>query len=459
MPTFELYDPKGDNGFSSIFGFNEDNIKAECRLVLDNTKQAFINSLSTKLIAYNPVNYDYFELDSFNVDYTEVLASEQQLTFNGVKGYPNSITDEQNEVNLVNTYDLGNELVTNGDFSNGLTGWSGANISVTNNECRIYSAVIEDCFLRQSNVFEIGKKYIVSYDIIATNGNTFSSSNSGVWNTSLGKQSVVLENIVSTTLLFDNGGGLTDTIFDNISVKEIIEDPNQTSFSLNFGQKINWKDWVYNRNANTLFYNNAQPNNNLNYKSSNYSDVNDYEIRLGVQANIYGVDDLGRSGNTDYFFLSQQIQVNDYDSNTNIDGTIELFDTDTNTSLGTSPRTDKDTLFKATWTDQLLTEAWGVNRIERADNVGFAIYELSSLTDYEGGILKPVSGENRLKIEQVGNNIEATCLIDYTKLEEGVNYNLSARINLGAIVDPNSKLKTDGAIKLKTDAIIKIKAI
>ena len=73
----------------------------------------------------------------------------------------------------------------------------------------------------------------------------------------------------------------------------------------------------------------------------------------------------------------------------------------------------------------LEVRTWFINRIERSDNVGDAIFELSSFTDYNGGILKPLNGETKLKVEQVGNNLEVKCLIDYTKLEQGVTYNLN----------------------------------
>lgn len=340
MPIFDIYDPKAEDGYSSIYSFVEDNIHAKCQLDLNLNQLAYINNLSTKLIAYNPINYDYFELDSYNIDYTEVdVNGLQQLTYNDTKNYPDSITDEQNYVRLS----------------------------------------IDD--------FDREPKYL-----------------------------------------------------------------------LEFGQKINWKDWVKNLDANTLFYDLTKPNDNLNYKSSNYN-VNDYEIRLGVQANIYGTDNLGNFGNTDYLFLSQKLRTADYNSNPDIDGYIELFDVENGTSLGTSPRSDKDTLFKCTWFNQTLNNAWGVNRIERSDNVGNEIFEMSNLTYYVGGILKPIEGETILKLIQVGQNIEATCLIDYTKLEQGVNYNLSSRINLTVEMDPNTKLKTSGVVKLKTDQVVKLKAI
>ena len=342
-PKFELYEPIGGTAYSSIYAFNEDNINAKTQIVLDLTKEAFINNLSTKLIAYNPTTADTFELDSYNIDYSEVISNGvQQLEFDSSKPYPDSIRDEQRDVIL---------------------------------------------------------------------------------------------NLDSSTA-------------------------NNATYNLDFGQKLNWKDWVYNRDVNTSFYDNSKPNNNLNFKASNYSNLLGYEIRLGIQSNIFGFDDLGRSGNTDYLFLSQKITTFDYDSNEDLDGVIELFDAETLTSLGTSPRTDKDTLFKVTWFDVSAgSEDWFINRIERSDNVGDAIYELSSFTDYNGGILKPLNGETKLKVEQVGNNLEVKCLIDYTKLEQGVTYNLTGRINGGSAVDPNAKLKTSGVIKTKTDQVVKLKAI
>jgi len=464
MPVFDLFDPKAQSGYSSLYAFNEDNINAECQLVLDLTKEAFLNSISTKLLAYNPSTFNYFELDNFNIDFESVINSEgQQIDYSSSRVYPDSIRDTQGAVSLVNTFDRGNELVTNGDFSNGATGWTLYGSSSVVNEKALITWDIGQPFSGiEQNIISDNKKYLIEFNAVVVNGFGYVAVGGNQQNiiTETKKYSVIIESANINNSFSIARATICEFTIDNVSVKELIEDPNKETYQLNFGQKINWKDWIYNRNADTIFYNNQKPNNNLNFKASNYSNLNGYEIRLGVLANIYGVDDLGRSGNTDYLFLSQKLNTADYDSNTEINGTIELFDTETNASLGTSPRSDKDSLFKATWTNlTLIDDAWGINRIERNDNVGNTLYELSSLTDYIGGILKPVAGETKLKIEQVGADIVATCLIDYTKLEEGVSYNLSSRINLSAEINPDTKLKTTGAIKLKTDAVVKLKAI
>jgi hypothetical protein len=342
MPKFDLSPYEGGE-FDSIRAFNEDGINAVCQLVLDTTKDAFLNSLDFKLIAYKPTTAEYFDLDSINIPYTEIISNGvQQINYESNRGYPDSITFDKDRV------------------------------------------------------------------LFKTNSSNASS----------------------------------------------------TTFDLEVGQKINWKDWVYNRFADTGLYDNSKPNNNLNYKASNYSDVDGYEIRLAVLANIYGVDDLGRSGDTDYLFLSQKIEVKDYDSNDELDGQIQLLDSETLTDLGGSPRSDKDTIFKVVWYDLTLSnDNIYTLRIERNDNTGNALFELSSFQDYEGGILKPFDGLNRLKIEQVGTSIEVSGLIDYTKLVNNVSYNLSARISAEQGIDPNAKLKTNGVIKLKTQGDSKLKAL
>ena len=342
MPKFDLSPYEGGE-FDSIRAFNEDGINAVCQLVLDTTKDAFLNSLDFKLIAYKPTTAEYFDLDSINIPYTEIISNGvQQINYESNRGYPDSITFDKDRV------------------------------------------------------------------LFKTNSSNASS----------------------------------------------------TTFDIEVGQKINWKDWVYNRFADTGLYDNSKPNNNLNYKASNYSDVDGYEIRLALLANIYGVDDLGRSGDTDYLFLSQKIEVKDYDSNDELDGQIQLLDSETLTDLGGSPRSDKDTIFKVIWYDLTLSnDNIYTIRIERNDNTGNALFELSSFQDYEGGILKPFDGLNRLKIEQVGTSIEVSGLIDYTKLVNNVSYNLSARISAEQGIDPNAKLKTNGVIKLKTQGDSKLKAL
>jgi len=230
-------------------------------------------------------------------------------------------------------------------------------------------------------------------------------------------------------------------------------------YTVTIGQKIKWQDWQENLNVDTVFYDNTKPQNNLNNMSSNYSSINNYEIKFGILANVYGTDGI-KTGNTDYLALSPDLTIKDYDIPVTYTNTIKTYNPDTLVDLNQGIRKDGDTLFEITWekltpfTD--LSNAWGIHRIEEVNGEG-DIMELSSKAEaYEKDILKPISGESYLKLTAVTTSkIVTECLIDYTKLKKGIDYKLSGRIDDGTGVQV-VKLMEDGTIKEMEDGTTKI---
>ena len=209
-------------------------------------------------------------------------------------------------------------------------------------------------------------------------------------------------------------------------------------YDFEFAQKISWEDWRKNFDANPIFTDYAEPNNNLNFKSSNYSYLLGYKIRILYKFNVAGTSYLGVSGNTDYLFFSPDIKIHDYDvdGNTppNFSQTIETFTSDGLTDLGGVIQSGVDTLFKITWTLVTgpitnLTDYWGVHRIEETGQIGKQIFELSSYETNELTLnyLKPITG-SYLTTALVAGNLVTTCLIDGSKIQSGVSYNISGEI-------------------------------
>tara|TARA_R110000796_G_scaffold78436_2_gene174883 strand:+ start:3217 stop:5685 length:2469 start_codon:yes stop_codon:yes gene_type:complete len=210
-------------------------------------------------------------------------------------------------------------------------------------------------------------------------------------------------------------------------------------YSGRFAQKISWQDWILNNATDTIFFDAAEPNNNFNDKASNYSLINDYEIRLAILGNVSGTSPLGISGLTDYLFLSPNITVYDYEK----DGleppvwtcSIETFDAVNMTPLNGSVLSGIDTLFRCTWTSinapiTSLADIWGINRIEITNQPGYEITEMSSLNlplPTGQQLLKPSLG-TLLDVTLVGGNVVMECLIDGSLVATGTNYNLSSRI-------------------------------
>lgn len=229
------------------------------------------------------------------------------------------------------------------------------------------------------------------------------------------------------------------------------------------GQKFSWQDWIQNLNVDTVFYDSSQPNNNLNNKSSNYSLLNGYEIRIAFFGNLSGVSDLGVSGFTDYLYLSQPLTTYNYEEDGNITPiwscNMETFDASGTNNLGGAILTGQDTLYRWTWTNSggpvtSLTGIWGINRIEETGDVGYQITEISSLYNQPSGqILKPNSGSTLFMYLNSGN-VVMECLIDGSIAQSGVEYNLSSRIHdSNALVD--GKETESGVLKDTEAGIIK----
>jgi hypothetical protein len=200
-------------------------------------------------------------------------------------------------------------------------------------------------------------------------------------------------------------------------------------YELEIGQKIKWQDWILNPNADPVFLDETKPNGNLNYKSSNYSNIFDYVIKVAVIVNVTGNDAIGRRISGDAIQLGGTVTVQEYKESGDVFGTIQTIDQETGTPLGGAVLYNgKDTLFRATFNNYNAV-SYAILRIEPVNNTGDGIFELSSLRlPPSGNLLKPLEGESYLKVYQAGSNIVAECLIDGNLIEDNVNYKLSARI-------------------------------
>ncbi len=232
------------------------------------------------------------------------------------------------------------------------------------------------------------------------------------------------------------------------------------------GQKFTWQDWINNLNVDTVFYDSNEPNNNLNLKSSNYSDLNGYEIRLAFAGNLYGTNTLGVSGLTDYLVLSPTLKVYDYGKDGNItpiwSETIETFNQAGTTNLGGSILSGQNTLFKSTWTNSTgpvtsLDGLWGINRIEITNQQGFAITELSTINSPASNqLLIPTVGFTLLDMYLDSGNVVLECLIDGGLVQAGTSYNLSSRIHNDKVVILDGKITEEDVLKDTEDGTQKI---
>jgi hypothetical protein len=340
-----------DVGYTDLIVWNEDGFVVDFDFSLDLNKSAFINSLEFKLIAFNSITLQMFEIDTYifnNIGSAIVSGGVQQLFENTTRGYNLENADQFNDV------------------------------------------------------------------IISVDSNI------------LGIQHYVGR----------------------------------------FAQKINWQDWISNLDVDNIFFDNSKPNQNKNKKSSNYSLLNNYEIRLAVFSNLNGVSVLGVGGNTNYLFQSPNIIVYDYELDGNImpiwTQTIETFHPTTLVNLQGKLLIGLNTILKTTWVNSggpvvSIVAMWAIHRIEETNQPGNQIDELSTINPYpSNNRLIPLVGETQLKIYIDTGNVITECLVDGSKILPGVSYNLSARINEEAVIPLDAKITEESVVKITEAADIKI---
>lgn len=253
--------------------------------------------------------------------------------------------------------------------------------------------------------------------------------------------------------------------FNKVKIATGLNVAGKQYYQVYLGQKMSWQSWLSNVDTDTVFYDNAKPQNNLNFKASNYSGLSGYEIKFAILANVGGTNPLGQSGNTDYLVISTDIDVYDYDLPVTWTATIETFNEAGTVNLGGLIRTDANTLFKVTWTRSGAFNVgynfWAIHRMEESNENGKDIYEFSNIiSSIANNKLKEVSGSTLLKVTVTpsSNEVITECLIDYTKLDPTKSYKISARLDDGTSIPyiPLGKITEEDTGKITEDGDTKI---
>ncbi len=204
-------------------------------------------------------------------------------------------------------------------------------------------------------------------------------------------------------------------------------------FRFELGYKIDWQSWLALADADNVFIDDALPNRGLNKKTSNYSNKQDYNIKIFSDA----VVSLGGI-NTTYRYRSQDIVVSDYDEEPIVQDLwetceIELFDSD-DVSLGESILVGEVNTIKATFTlnggitPPPINDVVGIIRIEPLNASGKAIDQISSLRGtYTGNPLLPYDDTNDVLVEINGQEITLTCKLSSELTSD--EFKISARID------------------------------
>jgi hypothetical protein len=223
-----------------------------------------------------------------------------------------------------------------------------------------------------------------------------------------GIQQIVMSQSRGYTQLFDEN-------FNRIEVSTGARVGDLQSYSFLFGQKIRWQDWLNNPNADTVFFDNTKPKDNLNFKSSNYSGLQDYQVKMVVIGRTSGTDDLGREGNGFDTFAGGNITVKDYGIS-DVAYTVSdvaTFDPDTLVNLNGSILSDKPTLLESrfsTGAAPSLNNKLILHRYEKTKQLGNVLPEI----------------EATLSID--GTDLVGQTLLDSSLFEQGVAYNFTSRL-------------------------------
>ena len=143
---------------------------------------------------------------------------------------------------------ISSELVTNGDFSNGSTGWTlGSQWSIVN-ETAVLVGDGSFSSLEYPIAFESGKTYRVEFDVIAISGNGKLQIQQGALTefSTTGSHSydVTVTNTPNSNIQFARKNGSVNMTLDNISVKEITDDTNLP--------RINYEGFSYDGNGDII---------------------------------------------------------------------------------------------------------------------------------------------------------------------------------------------------------------
>ena len=186
---------------------------------------------NTILVARNGSGDYSFTLD--NVSVKEYTAADMDVT----RATAATRVDEAGLVNYAEVI-LDTQLVTNGDFASGTTGWSAyqGSLSVSNGNLVVTATANSDTRVRTQIATVVGKSYILTAELksmsgtkvgVANANNSFSYSGNVQELTSTGSYSYYFTAAyTNTSIVFKMFGASTGETFslDNVSVKEVTRD-------------------------------------------------------------------------------------------------------------------------------------------------------------------------------------------------------------------------------------------
>lgn len=200
--------------------------------------------------------------------------------------------------------------------------------------------------------------------------------------------------------------------------------------------QVCWRDWVLNPSIPSSFYDDSEPQDNLNFKTSNYSNVSGYDIyavlRLRVKNNVFP------NNPTIYEIYSDVSDINDFDVAGAVAMTAthtyydEIGDVTSNIFISENVRIEIDFAHSlGTISPQTLRGVIWIEKDQKTENPWF----LSSTQDYTDTLnpLQPtdtlLTGNTQyVEIDSTLNNVKLICQTNKSNLVEGETYNIYGRL-------------------------------
>jgi len=123
---------------------------------------------------------------------------------------------------------IGPNVVVNGDFSNGLTGWAttqptSGEVAVVGGRCHVYSANGSFCQVQQPAILTIGKVYLLEFDLDPITGQCAVNDGNLVYGTfdSFAQKISFTFRATSALIQFKRAAGITEFYIDNVVIREL----------------------------------------------------------------------------------------------------------------------------------------------------------------------------------------------------------------------------------------------
>lgn len=219
-------------------------------------------------------------------------------------------------------------------------------------------------------------------------------------------------------------------------------------YQIDVGFKLRWEEWLANPDVNNIFFDNSKINNNMNFRISNYSEIQNYELFPVIKLNVSNVEfqEFGidyPASITEYRLYMPSSIARDYgdDSipkggNPIVQCDIDTFKTSDGLSTGGTILANENMKIVATFS-RIDGQPLGYNnyagaiRLDVQNGSLFSIEELSTLAfrpPIQNGLLIPESGETNTKMVVTNNNVVLSCLTNSNNLTDGTNYNITSRL-------------------------------